>query len=126
MAGRQRPHERSSCILGERAMKFLFDSRGKHIANFVNGQLHSPSGSNIGHFVEQHGIFIDMLGRYLGEIVRENRLMYNRSSGHDSANYGAYGDFGSVGSFGDPGSVGSIGTIGGYEDIPLDRLGQHV
>jgi len=105
-------------------MQFLHDSHGRHIANFVNGQLHSPSGSNIGHFLEEHGIFIDMRGRYLGEIVCDNRLMYNRGSPHRSVNYGSYGNFGNVGNFGNPGNFGSIGAIGGFEDIPLDRLGQ--
>lgn len=48
-------------------MEFLFNSRGQHIANFVNGQLHSPLGPNIGHFLESQNIFIEMHGRYLGE-----------------------------------------------------------
>lgn len=104
-------------------MQFLFNSRGNHIANFVNGQLHSTRGSNIGHHLEQHGIFIDMRGRYLGEIVHENRLMYNRSSGHRPVNYGSYGNYRNVGNFGNPGNEGSVGSIGGFEDIPLDRLG---
>ena len=56
-------------------MKFLFNSRGQHIANEVNGQLHSTSGKNIGHFLEQHKIFIDMEGYYLGQILFENRFM---------------------------------------------------
>ncbi|PPU64692.1 hypothetical protein [Xanthomonas pisi] len=105
-------------------MQFLFNSRDRHIANFVNGQLHSPSGPNVGHYLERQRIFIDMRGRYLGEIVHENRLMSNRSSGHRSVNYGSYGNYGNVGNFGSPGNAGSIGSIGGFEDIPLDRLGQ--
>lgn len=35
-------------------------------------------------------IFFDMQGRYLGEIVHKNRLMYNCNSPHTSANYGDY------------------------------------
>lgn len=105
-------------------MQFLFDSRGRHIANFVNGQIHSPRGSNIGHYLEQQRIFIDMRGRYLGEIVYENRLMHNRYSSHRSANYGNYGNYGNIGNYGNPGNVGSIGSIGGFEDIPLECLGQ--
>lgn len=31
-------------------MKFLFNRKGEHIANFVNGQLHSPPGRNVGHY----------------------------------------------------------------------------
>ena len=61
-------------------MDFLFDSRGKHIANRVGGQLHAPRGSNIGHWMENDAIFIDMRGRYLGEIVQGDRLMYCKNS----------------------------------------------
>ena len=60
-------------------MKFLFNSKGQHIANEVNGQLHAPTGENIGHFLQDYGIFIDMKGRYLGEVLYENRLLYNRN-----------------------------------------------
>ena len=98
-------------------MEFLFNSKGKHIANFVNGQLHAPRGKNIGHYLEQYNIFIDMRGRYLGEIVYENRLMYNRSSEHRGVNYGVYGNYGNVGNYGNPGNYGSIGIIAGYNDV---------
>lgn len=104
-------------------MKFLFDSHGRHIANEVNGQLHSSSGANIGHYLPDQGIFIDMHGRYLGEIVHENRLMFNRSSPHRSVNYGVYGNYGNVGNYGNPGNYGSIGAVPGYDNIPSDRLG---
>jgi hypothetical protein len=103
-------------------MEYLFNSRGQHIANFVNGQLHAPTGENIGHYLESQRIFIDMAGRYLGEIVNENRLMYNRSSSYSSVNYGNYGNYGNVGNYGNPGNYGSIGTIGGYEDIATPWL----
>jgi len=103
-------------------MEYLCDSKGKHIANFVNGQLHAPTGKNIGHYLEDQGIFIDMSGRYLGEIVQTNRLMYNRSSSHKSVSYGNYGNYGNVGNYGNPGNYGSIGSIGGYEDIKTPWL----
>lgn len=67
-------------------MQRLFSSTGKHIANFVSGQLHAPTGQNIGHYLEQQQIFIDMMGRYLGEIVQENRLMFNRQSPYRGVN----------------------------------------
>lgn len=103
-------------------MEFLFNSNGQHIANFVNGQLHAPTGENIGHFLEQQGIFIDMQGHYLGEIVQKNRLMFNRSSPHRSVSYGSYGNYGNVGNYGNPGNYGNIGTIGGYQDIETPWL----
>lgn len=100
-------------------MEYLFNSKGRHIANFVNGQLHSPKGKNIGHYLKQYEIFIDMKGKYLGEIVHQNRLMYNRSSPHKSTNYGIYGNYGNVGNYGNPGNYGSIGSISGYDDINI-------
>ena len=98
-------------------MRFLFDSRGQHIANEVDGQLHAPTGENIGHFLQDYNIFIDMSGRYLGEVLCENRHLYNRSSSHLSSNFGAYGNYGNAGNYGSPGNDGSIGAIGGYDDI---------
>lgn len=98
-------------------MKFLFDSHGKHIANEVNGQLHAPTGKNVGHFIEPDGIFIDMRGRYLGEILFEDRLVYKNSSPHKNTNYGNYGNYGNAGNYGNPGNHGSIGLPGGYRDL---------
>ena len=103
-------------------MTYLHDSHGKHIANLIDGQLHSPRGENIGHYIEDAGIFIDMRGRYLGEIVFDNRLMYNRSSGYRSTTFGVYGNYGNAGNYGNPGNPGSIGSIGGYEDVDADWL----
>ncbi|MFG0675668.1 hypothetical protein [Delftia sp. WSY_7] len=103
-------------------MEYLFNSKGKHIANLVGGQLHAPQGKNIGHFLENQGIFIDMRGRYLGEIVSGNRLMRRRNSPHRSMNYGSYGNYGNAGNYGNPGNHGSIGSVGGFEDVPDERL----
>ncbi|HLX84834.1 MAG TPA: hypothetical protein VKR59_13105 [Terriglobales bacterium] len=98
-------------------MTFLFNSRGQHIANMVGKQLHAPNGENIGHYLENEKIFIDMHGRYLGEIISTNRLMYNRSSPHRGMSYGNYGNYGNVGNYGNPGNYGSIGIIAGFEDV---------
>lgn len=103
-------------------MEYLFNSKGKHIANFVNGQLHSPRGQNIGHYLQSEKIFIDMSGKYLGEIIQENRLMYNRSSPYKNVNFGNYGNYGNVGNYGNPGNYGNIGIIGGYKDIETPWL----
>ena len=100
-------------------MKFLFDSRVKHIANLVNGQLHAPTGANIGHYLPEQGVFIDMRGRYLGEIIYDNRLVYNSASPFRSVSFGAYGNYGNVGNYGNPGNSGVIGLPGGYKDVKL-------
>lgn len=101
----------------ELIIQYLFNSRGEHIANMVNGQLHAPTGENIGHHLEQYGIFIDMHGRYLGEIIYGNRLAYNRASSYRSINFGNYGNYGNAGNYGNPGNYGAIGFPGGYEDV---------
>ena len=103
-------------------MKFLFDSKGKHIANEVNGQLHAPTGQNIGHFLPNYGFFIDMRGYYLGEIILENRLMKKRNNGYGSTCFGSYGNYGNIGNYGNPGNYGSIGNVSGYEDLDKDKL----
>lgn len=100
-------------------MDFLFNSKGQHIANFVNGQLHAPTGQNIGHYLSDYQIFIDMNGRYLGEIVQGNRLMYNRNSSYKNMNFGVYGNYGNVGNYGNPGNYGYIGILSGYDDVTL-------
>lgn len=103
-------------------MKYLFNSRGEHIANLVGNQLHAPSGANVGHLLPEQGIFIDMQGRYLGEVVHDNRLMYNNASGYRSTNFGNYGNYGNAGNYGNPGHHGSIGAIGGYTDVEADWM----
>ena len=103
-------------------MRYLFNSRGQHIANEVNGQLHSITGVNIGHHLEDYKIFIDMHGHYLGEIIYKNRLVYNRNSPHLRTNFGVYGNYGNVGNYGDPGKYGTIPLLPGYEDINIHRL----
>jgi len=103
-------------------MKYLFNSRGEHIANFVNGQLHSNTGNNIGHFLSEKKIFIDMSGRYLGEITQENRLMYNQLTPYKNINFGVYGNYGNVGNYGNPGNYGYIGTLPGFVDVDIKKL----
>lgn len=103
-------------------MKFLFDSKGRHLANFVNGQLHGPSGRNIGHYLGNHLIFIDVRGHYLGEIVNDNRLLYNRQSPHLNTNFGIYGNYGNVDNYGRPGRYSVISIPGGFQDIHADWL----
>ena len=101
-------------------MKALHDISGKHIANFVNGQLHSVRGGNIGHYLEREQIFIDMHGRYLGEIVNGNRLLYNKQTSYKNMNYGVYGNYGNVGNYGNYGNIGRC-SFSGYEDVAIEQ-----
>lgn len=95
----------------------LYDSKGRHIANSINGQLHAPNGKNIGHYLEQMNIFINMRGKYLGEIYNGNRLIYNRNSPYRSTNFGNYGNYGNAGNYGNLGKIGMTSLPGGCEDI---------
>ncbi len=103
-------------------MKRYYDQQGHHIANEVNGRLYAPSGANIGRYIENAGVFVDISGRYLGEVVNGDRLLSNRSSGYRSTNFGNAGNAGSIGNAGNPGNAGSIGSIGGFENIDPARL----
>jgi hypothetical protein len=104
-------------------MNRLYDSRGKHIANEADGELHELNGKNIGHFLTREAIFINMRGAYLGEIVMIDRLMRQRGSRHTSVNFGSRGSRGSLGNCGTPGNQRSIRQPGGYEDIAESLLG---
>jgi len=106
----------------EYRMQPLYDSRGVHIANAVNDQLHAPSGANIGHFLRHEAIFVDLRGRYVGEIVMGNRLMRNRRSRFTSVNFGSRGNRGNAGSVGTRSSVARVWQVAGYEDIPIEAL----
>ena len=61
-------------------MMHLYDSEGRHIANLDTGQLYSVSGRHVGAYMDDEGIFIDLEGRYLGEIVQNDRLLEDRTS----------------------------------------------
>jgi len=103
-------------------MKYLFNSKGKHIANESRGQLHSTSGKNFGHYLDNHKFFIDMNGRYLGELYDGNRLLHRLGNGYENVSFGNYGNYGNIGSFGNPGNIGNAGMPAGYKDIVEEKL----
>jgi hypothetical protein len=73
-------------------MRCLFDSNGRHIANLVEDQLFTAAGIHAGHWLEHREIFIDVDGRYLGELFHEDRLLYDERSRDRDAVYGDHGD----------------------------------
>lgn len=99
-------------------MKYLFNSRGEQISNLVGEHLHAPTGENIGHYLSDQGIFIDMSGRYLGEIVCDNRLMFNNACPFGSMNFGNFGNYGNIGKYGNPGNYGRLNWSDGKAEIP--------
>jgi hypothetical protein len=60
-----------------------------------------------------------MQGKYLGEIVQGNRLMFNKTLPYLNVNFGSYGNYGNIGNYGNPRNYGSIGILGGYRDVTL-------
>ena len=103
-------------------MMFIFDSIGRHIANEDNGRLYATTGQNIGHFLPNYNIFIDMDGHYLGELIYGNRLLYKFINDYADRCFGNHGDYGNIGNFGNSANVGSMGKIGGFRDVDLEKL----
>jgi hypothetical protein len=103
-------------------MEYIFDSAGTHIANRVGDQLHAPAGLNVGHWRENEKIFIGMNGRYLGEIVAGDRLMFRTNSSYRSTNFGVYGNYGNAGNYGNPGRRGNIGAVAGFTEVETTWL----
>ena len=103
-------------------MARLFDSRGNHIANVADGRLYATNGTNIGRVIEPFGIYVDISGGYLGEVLAGNRLVSNRASGYRTTNFGNTESTESIADAGSPGNYGSIGLPGGYQDIDPSRL----
>jgi hypothetical protein len=98
-------------------VQYLYDSRGRYIAVEQAGHLHSKSGRNVGHWLDRQGVFVDLKGRYLGELVAGNRLLVNKFSEHQFTTFGHFGNYGSVGRYEDPGRIGIMGLPSGYVDV---------
>jgi len=103
-------------------MKFLMDSRGESIASVIDRRLYSPAGDNIGHFLPELDIFIDQSGRYLGEIVSDDRLMFGVASPHQAVGCAVGGNYESTGTCGRPVRQPDMGRVAGFADIAADRL----
>ena len=103
-------------------MRFLFDRRGQHIAIELEAELYSPMGSHVGHYLPDEGIFIDTSGRYLGEVLYGNRLVFNRHSPFRDSDFGNRSHHGNVGNYGNPGNRGAVSLPWGYEDIDAGRI----
>lgn len=103
-------------------MQYLFNSNGEHIANFVNGHFHHPRGKNIGHYLPEYKIFIDMDGRYLGEFYERDRLMFQKRSPYLRTRFGRYGNYGNVRNYGNPGRYSRLRLPYGVEDIDSSKI----
>lgn len=97
-------------------MKPLYNLNGDHIACDYNSNLYSLSGSLKGYFNEHFNIYIDLQGKYLGEIFNNNRLVYRKKHNFDySFNYFPEVDF-QINSCQNLGNIGSIGEINEFKN----------
>ena len=101
---------------------YLFNSRGRCIAQLVGDRLYSPSGRHVGRYLQSKTIFIDLQGCYLGEIVRGNRLMVRLCSPYRDADFGRQEDHGHIEPLGQPEHLGYVQAPSIYEDVPQERL----
>ena len=91
--------------------QWLYDSHGRPIAFVKEDKVFSRGGSFIGRL---DGVEV-WHGRYKGEIVRGDRLLYKTGKG--SVVRGTPGTPGTPGIPGTPGSKGSINMPSGYRNI---------
>lgn len=103
-------------------LEFLFDSKGRHIATLVDRHIHDVSGACIGYRHPELGIFVDPVGRYLGEIAFGDRLMYNLLSMHCTASFDPCPPAASIEPPVSPPCREAIARISRYIDIDLGRL----
>lgn len=99
------------------SVKFLYDSQGSPVASLINNNLYSNEGKYIGYFLAEYNIFVSQNGNYLGEIVFDNRLLFNEYSPYRFTNFGATGTPGNVGSYANPGNISAIPLPAGYSNI---------
>ncbi len=100
-------------------MKHLFDSKGRHIANLDGTDLYAPGGRHVGRQV-QEGVFADLEGKYLGEVVSDDRLVYDPASPHLGTNFGAVAERRFFGTIAPPREYAGILMQNGRVDLDPD------
>ena len=92
---------------------WLFNSSGKPVAFVVDDKVFVRGGPFLG-YLDGNEIWH---GRYKGEIVSGNRLLYKTGKG--SVIRGRLGTPGRPGTPGIPGSIGSV-RVSGYTDVDFE------
>lgn len=103
-------------------MQYLFNTKGMHIANLIYAKLYAPTGEHIGHYLEKEKIVIDIKGRYLGEIIQQDRLLSNQVSPLRYSQHPALGNHGAVGQYGQAGQSGHFNMGQAYQDVATPWL----
>lgn len=101
-------------------MERLFNSKGQHIANFQDDKIYLPQGNHIGYYLKDLEIFVDLHGKYIGEICDKNRLFFKMTSPYRTTNFGVRGSSGNIGNYGNPGNYGPFAIPAGYKDVILN------
>lgn len=102
---------------GGKRIQYLFDSSGRHIANWAGRRLYAPTGEMIGYYLPAHAIFVDLSGEYLGEIRRGNRLMKRASPPCRDRTFRTPTKSKDAEARGRHESLGSVGKVPGYDDV---------
>ena len=105
-------------------MTHLFNSRGQHILNEHDGYLSLPNGRIVGRYIERYGFFVDLNGRYVGEILCINRIVCDPNSRYRNTVLTTVKSGGNVGAHPCSMSYSPIPLPPGLKDIDLDRLTQ--
>ena|SRR6266849_5697215 len=95
--------------------RWLYNSKGKPLAFVDADNVFSRRGKFIGN-LDDNEVW---RGRYQGEIVEDDRLLYKVHHSHNIR--GTPGIPGIPGKPGIPGSKGGSGSPGGYRDIELEE-----
>lgn len=108
----------------DRGMHCLFDSHGHYTAVVIERHLYNRAGRHIGQYLLQYGAFIDHQGRYLGEVVHSDRLLYNLLSPCRTTNFEVqHRSRRRIRPVGEAAPGEAIGDITGYTDISPALLG---
>lgn len=98
----------------------LFNSFGYHVATVYEGNIYTPEGKNLGRFEEELGVFLSLNGRYMGQIVEENRLALDTNWQFRHISFGLLGDSGSRAGWGRQADIGRCVLPKDFEDVKLE------
>ena len=103
-------------------MLHLYNSQGLHVATEANGYLYSKTGKLIGRYLERLGVYLDLHGRYLGEILCLNRLAFNHDSRYLNASFDPCTYHGAIGPHEKPKDFSPLPLPPGFTDVDLERV----
>ena len=73
---------------GDDIPKYLFNSNGKYICHVYSGYLYNKQNNRgIAYYDAERGIFISLNGRYFGEVIDGDLIMYNINSKYQNSEF---------------------------------------